>query len=211
MPGNAPGRSYDAITEEQLERLSTVATKDHERFTAAANRRPYAGRRLLVALARGAAQHYLDCRDGVPEPYGVSDFEVWSFYAAIRGTPFPGHERISHKSISHDRPPMPPDSPPGTKKTAKPGDVIERFRRPRRPHRFIAEPGDAVTLRMTSLPCDVSASQDGAVQVLQAALRLAADQEPGRQLSWYLAQKPLVLIDPAGRRGAVIWRPPGGS
>ena len=81
-------RSRARLTDEHLDRLVALAEEDHAFFTRPRGRPEYASRRLVVALAQGAALHYLDGRTG------VKDLDVWTFYAAIPGERFPGDKRV---------------------------------------------------------------------------------------------------------------------
>jgi hypothetical protein len=79
-----PGRTFEAITAADLDRLSAIAAEDRaSRFDRVPRWRPYAGRVLCVALCQGAALHYIDGRAG------INDFDVWTFYAAHPVGPFP--------------------------------------------------------------------------------------------------------------------------
>jgi hypothetical protein len=78
-------RSLARIDIQDLLRLAGLAAEAEAGLFA---RRPrgagrYAGRLICRALCQGAALHYLDGRTG------VKDFDVWSFYAAHGGGPFP--------------------------------------------------------------------------------------------------------------------------
>jgi hypothetical protein len=72
--GDGP-RSYDAILDEDLVCLATLAHQDRKGFM---QRNPHHGglndRIVLVALCQGAALHYLNGTNG------VQDFDVWTFY-----------------------------------------------------------------------------------------------------------------------------------
>jgi len=77
-------RSYDLITLEDLARLAAISAADREdRFQRRPRWKPYAERVLCVALCQGAAQHYVDGRNG------IKDFDVYTFYAAHPTGPFP--------------------------------------------------------------------------------------------------------------------------
>ena len=81
-------RSRARLTDEHLRRLAALAAEDHAFFTRPGGRPEYESRRLAVALAQGAALHYLDSRTG------VKDLDVWTFYAAIPGRRFPADKRV---------------------------------------------------------------------------------------------------------------------
>jgi len=80
-----PARSLARIDIQDLLRLAALAAEAEAGLFA---RRPrgagrYAGLLICRALCQGAALRYLDGRTG------VKDFDVWSFYAAHGGGPFP--------------------------------------------------------------------------------------------------------------------------
>lgn len=72
--GDGP-RSYDAILEQDLVDLATIAQNDRLAFV---RRNPHHfglnDRVVMVALCQGAALHYADGTNG------VQDFDVWTFY-----------------------------------------------------------------------------------------------------------------------------------
>lgn len=76
------GRSFLPIEKTDLLRLSEIARKDREQFFAKHPewKRAYANRYLCTVLAQGAAQHYLDCKNGADVKRGINDFDVYSFY-----------------------------------------------------------------------------------------------------------------------------------
>ena len=85
MVETGPARSLARIDIQDLLRLARIAAEAEAGLFA---RRPqgagrYAGQLICRALCQGAALHYLDGRTG------VKDFDVWSFYAAHGGKPFP--------------------------------------------------------------------------------------------------------------------------
>ena len=82
-------RSMAQIEISDLHHLAQIAADAEEDLFA---RHPegsgrYAGRLLCRALCQGAALHYVDHKNG------VKDFDVWSFYAACAGGPFPARWR----------------------------------------------------------------------------------------------------------------------
>ncbi|MBA2535626.1 MAG: hypothetical protein H0V21_11510 [Rubrobacter sp.] len=84
-----PGRSYERITRGDLVRLAGIARSDREDLFVRKPRYRALGERLIcVALCQGAAQHYLDGKNG------VKDFDVWTVFAAHPDAPdFPWRRR----------------------------------------------------------------------------------------------------------------------
>jgi hypothetical protein len=94
-------RSYEAILDVDLARLSAGAAMDRERFFL--KRPEYRHRLLVVDLCQGAGLHYRDVASGDAEPNGVKDFDVWSFFAAIPGRRFPADRRMTHVDFGPSR------------------------------------------------------------------------------------------------------------
>ena len=86
-------RSYEPIDEEDLARLARLAAADRQRFFV--TRPEYAGRYLGAALCQGAGQHYVDLARGDPQPNGIKDLGVWSFFAALPVARFPAARRLT--------------------------------------------------------------------------------------------------------------------
>lgn len=128
-----PARSYAAIDDADLARLSDVASEDRERFFRV--RPEYRERLLCVALCQGAGLHYVDVDAGEQEPNGVKDFDVWSFFAAIPGQRFPADRRMTHVDL-------------GPSKFGRWPDEPDRFRHYR---------GRRVDMLMRALPVGVDA------------------------------------------------------
>jgi len=84
-----PSRSYEPLTNKDLRRLAEIAEADRIDFFRrnSDTARLYSQRLFAVALCQGAALHYLDGKNG------VKDFDVWSFYRAADGRPFPYRRR----------------------------------------------------------------------------------------------------------------------
>jgi hypothetical protein len=88
------GRSKEAITRQDLARLSEIACVDRERFF---EKRPeYRDRVVCAALCQGAGLHYVDIWARRAQPNGIKDFDVWTFFAAISGNRFPADRRNTH-------------------------------------------------------------------------------------------------------------------
>ncbi len=79
-----PERSFERISEDDLQRLGELARRDREDFF---QRHPQykllADRVLAVALCQGAALHFVDSKNG------VKDFDVWTFYAEHPDVTYP--------------------------------------------------------------------------------------------------------------------------
>ena len=78
-------RSYEKIKREDLEKLLKFADEDREDFFTRYPRwkKLYFNRIICIALCQGAAQHYVDGKNG------VKDFDVWTFYAEHPSAQFP--------------------------------------------------------------------------------------------------------------------------
>lgn len=77
-------RSYEPIADDDLKRLvQLVLNKLKEIFARAKVASLYQDRLLALTLCQGAAQHYIDKRNG------VKDIDVWAFFKAGPGQPFP--------------------------------------------------------------------------------------------------------------------------
>ena len=135
----------------------------------------YRDRVVCVALCQGAGLHYVDVVRGSPSPNGVKDFDVWSFFAAIPDARFPADRRNMHVDLGP------------TKFGRWAGE----------PPRFRHYQGRRVDLLMRALPVEADADPVGA---LTDYLR-AAPTKSAR----LLAAKGVVLIDPADRRGEIVW------
>ena len=170
-----PGRSYEPITDADLARLAEIADSDRRRFL---HRRPeYRHRLLCVALCQGAGLHYVDVVNRKQEPNGVKDFDVWSFFAAILDQRFPADRRMTHVDLQSSKFGKWPDEPAAN----------GHYR------------GRRVDLLMRALPCTPLVETD-----ITATLRTYLRE--GRTTSARkLAAKGVVLIEPAGRRGEIVW------
>lgn len=82
---NVNERSFAAFSPELLDHLAKIARESTEEFFRRKPRwLPYRDRLLCIALAQGAARHYLDGSTG------VKDIDVWIFYEFDRQLgPFP--------------------------------------------------------------------------------------------------------------------------
>ncbi len=84
-------RSYKKITKSDLRRLARIALVDREglfeRKKELAN--IYRKKLLCVALCQGAADHYVNGKNG------INDFDVWSFYIESKIRPFPYRRKVS--------------------------------------------------------------------------------------------------------------------
>lgn len=139
-------------------------------------RRPeYRGRLLCVVLCQGAGQHYVDLANGSSSPNGVKDFDVWSFFAAVPGERFPADIRNSHVDMG----------------PSKFGPY------PNEPERFAHFGGRRIDLFLRALPVDVGADPAEALQAYLTKSRTTSAR--------YLAAKGVVVIEPAVRRGEVVW------
>lgn len=140
-----------------------------------ANRPEYRERLLCVALCQGAGQHFVDFANGSSTPNGVKDFDVWSFFAEIPGERFPADIRNSHVDMGPSK--------------------FGRY--PNEPERFAGYEGRRIDMFLRALPVEVDADP---AEALQAYLK-------GRRTNSarHLSVKGVVLIEPAARRGEVVW------
>ena len=74
----------EKLTKRDLKKLAEIARADRERmFERNGNWAPYRKQLLCVALCQGAAQHYVEGKNG------IKDFDVWTFFARSPQRPFP--------------------------------------------------------------------------------------------------------------------------
>lgn len=183
-------RSFLPLTPLHLERLSHLAALDHDFFTRRDGRPEYRDRRVAVTLAQGAALHYVNRRNG------VKDLDVWTFYAARPGEPFPAAKRETHADFG--------PSELGRQRY----DLAEAVspRQLRQWRRWSLYSGRRVDFMVRPLLVRPSASLDEVVGAIQCYLRLGGTSRAStKPSSWYLAQKAMVMIDPLRTRGQVIW------
>ena len=83
-------RSMSEITIDDLAVLGRIAAEDRRVFFSSPRRCHELSSRVLgVALCQGAAMHFIDHENG------IKDFDVWTFYAATAGQPFPPRRTAS--------------------------------------------------------------------------------------------------------------------
>jgi hypothetical protein len=185
-------RSRARLTDEHLRRLAALAEEDHAFFTRPGGRPEYESRRLAVALAQGAALHYLDGRTG------VKDLDFWAFYAAIPGRRFPADKRVRRADFG--------SSSLGRQTYDMHAARNEHQRALRR--RWSAYTGRRVDFCVRALPVQPDAPIDSVIGVLQEWLARGAQSTAARKPSpWHLAKKAVVLLYPDSRRGYVVWAP----
>jgi hypothetical protein len=175
-------RSRARLTDEHLRRLAELAEKDHAFFTRPGGRPEYESRRLAVALAQGAALHYLDGRNG------VKDLDVWTFYAATPGKRFPADRRLRNLDF-------------GPSSLGR-GAYAQRALR----QRFSAYTGRKVDFCMRALPVQADAPINSVISVLQEWLTRGATSSAA-----HLAKKAVVLLYPDSHRGYVVWPATGSA
>ena len=183
-------RSRARLTDEHLRRLAELAEGDHAFFTRPGGHPEYQARRLAVALAQGAALHYLDGRTG------VKDLDVWTFYAAVPGKRFPADRRLRTVDF-------------GPSSLGRGSYDIHAVRSDQRAlRRLSAYTGRKVDLCMRALPVQIDAPINSVISVLQEWLargaKITAAHPPSE---WHLAQKAVVLLYPDSHRGYVVWPP----
>lgn len=175
-------RAQVTLTKRHLTRLSKIAAADHEDFYA---RRPaYRGRLIAVALAQGAALHYLDRRNG------VKDLDVWTFFALPAGEDrFPEDKRTKHVDFG------PSDLGRQRYDLSKAPSTHQRalWARWGKEHQ-----GRRVDLMMRGLSCDVD--DDPAM-----AIRTWLQNGKPKSSPSMLRLKAVILIDPPDRRAEIVW------
>ena len=81
-------RSFERIDTDHLHRLAALADADLENLF---NRRPqlktHRDRCVLMCLCQGAAQHFVDGKNG------IKDFDVWAFFRSQNSGAFPPRRR----------------------------------------------------------------------------------------------------------------------
>ena len=181
-------RYYGPVTSEHLDRLADLAAAERERFVRRCPR--YRNRLLAAALAQGAALHMLNGSSG------VKDLDVWMFFAAIPGERFPEFPRL----VKHA------DFGPSSLGRQAYDLAAARDERQRRQWARWAEQyrGRRVDLVKRALPAAPGA---GPQEAIRSWLRagLTARRETS---AFYLARKPVVLLDPPALRGTFLWRGP---
>jgi hypothetical protein len=179
-------RSTARLTVHHLGRLSALAAADRELFYAA---QPYyRDRHVATVLAQGAALHFLDGSSG------VKDLDVWSFFAIpTRHARFPADVRQRHVDFG----------PSDLGRQLYTPDLAESESARRRWQCYADTfSGRRVDLMMRGLRCRVDDDPGDAIRRWLGLGRRPTDGSP-----WYLAQKGVILIDPAERRGEIVWDP----
>lgn len=190
-------RSWATLTSEHLCRLADLADADHAFFTRSGGRPEYRSRRVAVVLAQGAAVHYLHGLADAPlHGPGVKDLDVWTFYAAIPGSRFPGDQRETHADFG----------PSALGRQDYDLSAARDHRERARWQRWSAYSGRRVDFLMRALPVQVDAQTRSVVAALQQWLAHGAKSTATRKPSaWHLAQKAMVLLHPESDCGAVVW------
>jgi len=176
-------RTYEPLTLEHLDRLAEIARQDRLRFVA---KQPDLRNQFLAsALVQGGAQHWVDGK------HGVKDLDVYSFFALPRGyARFPADIRQVHADFGRSELGRAVYDP----NWAKSGKRLKDF------ERWSQFEGRRVDLMLRGLAVGVSQDPVGAIQ---AWLRSGRSERDGSR--WYLAQRPVILIEPSAHRGEVIW------
>ncbi len=181
-------RYYGGVTTEHLDRLARLAAAERERF---ARRWPHYRHRLLAAtLAQGAALHMLTGSTG------VKDLDVVLLFAALPGERFPEFPRLVKQF----------DFGPSSLGRQAYELAAARDDRQRRQWARWADQhrGRRVDLAKRALPASPGADP---VEVIRSWLR-AGRAARRTSSAFYLAHKPVVLLDPPALRGTFAWRGP---
>lgn len=179
-------RSKVPLTKRHLARLSKIAAADHEDFY---ERSPnYRGRLVGVVLAQGGGTHYLDRKNG------VKDLDVWSFFALPPGeSRFPEDRRKRHVDF-------------GASELGRQRYDLSKARSPQQLAQWTRwrdeHEGRRVDLMMRGLHCPPDTDPAEAIRDwLDRGVRKPLSS-PG-----YLRRAGVILVDPAHRRGDVVWDP----
>jgi len=187
-------RSYAPLTHEHLDRLVALATLDHKKFTRPDGRPEYAGLRVAVVLAQGAAQHWVDVDARAADPNGVKDLDVWTFYAARPGAQFPAAKRETHADFGRAN---------LGRQMYTPADVDALGPRV---HAWQGYSGRRVDFLMRALPvppdCPPDVAADAIVNWLTAGARSRSATPPS---NWHLSRKAVVGLWPAPLAGRTLW------
>ena len=84
-------RSFEIINDADLERLAELGRAKLMHICRPINKsRVFAARLRLLCFCQGAALHHRQCQTAVPldRQRGISDFDVWGFFEALRGHSF---------------------------------------------------------------------------------------------------------------------------
>jgi hypothetical protein len=185
-------RSGARLTDEHLRRLATLAEEDHAFFTRPGGRPEYESRRLAVALAQGAALHYLDGSTG------VKDLDVWTFYAAIPGRRFPADKTVKRADFG----------PSSLGRQTYDMHAARSQRQRALWQRWSAYTGRRVDFCRRALPVQADAPIKSVTSALQEWLARGAQSTADPKPSpWHLAKKAVVLLYPDSHRGYVVWAP----
>lgn len=152
------GRALEPLTSAHLDRLVEIARRDREGlFERNPHLAVYGDRSLTVALCQGAAQHYVDGRNG------IKDMDVWTLYAAAPGVQYPYRRRGEVEFGPSE----------------------------------LSDWSGRVDLLGRSLQYPVGMAPESVWQdYLTKRWTVSA---------WHLAKKPVVLLEPAARRGEIVW------
>jgi hypothetical protein len=181
-------RYYGAVTTEHLDRLARLAAAEREQFVRRWPR--YRDRFLAAALAQGAALHLLTGSTG------VKDLDVVLLFAALPGERFPEFPRlVKHADFG----------PSSLGRQAYELAAARNDRQRRQWARWADQHrGRRVDLVKRALPASPGADP---VEVLRSWLR-AGRAARRNSSAFYLARKPVVLLDPPALRGTFAWRGP---
>jgi len=167
-----------------------VAAADHAQFTGDSGRLEYRDRLLAVVLAQGAALHLIDRRHGVKiSTSGAST-------RTIPGQPFRANRRETHADFGASElgRQLYDFSAAGT---------VERNRR----MRWDSYTGRRVDFFVRVLPLPPGAKMRRIVAAVQDWLAAgAAAKTDSKPSAWFLAQRPVGVVDPERHRRRVIWR-----
>ncbi len=187
-------RYYGPVTPGHLHRLADLAAAEGERFARRCPR--YRGRLLATALAQGAALHMLTGTSG------VKDLDVVMFYAAIPGERFPEFPRlVKHFDFG------PSSLGRQAYDLAAARDDRQRRQWARWAERYQGRQVDLVKRALPAVAAPPGTDPPDPRETIRSWVQAGLTTRR-KTSAFYLARKPIVLIDPPALRGTFIWRGP---
>ncbi|MBT2234412.1 hypothetical protein [Nonomuraea sp. NEAU-A123] len=177
-------RSYEPVARNHLDRLAEIVAAELRRFV---QRCPeFQDRMIASVLAQGAALHMLTGATG------VKDLDVWMFFAALPGRRFPEYSQLV---MRYDF---------GPSNLGRQDYRLADARNDRERRLWASWASEHQGRRVDVMKRALQdPPDDDPATAIQSWLR--AGQRRGRGSAFFLARKPMVLIDPLPRRHEIIW------